>query len=102
MSARRRRVRLTPRAQRDYDDILLYTEATWGPEQADRYEAALDRGLARLGTNARIGVARDDLHPGLRVHPVERHLLYYRIRNDTVEVIRILHERVDPARHVLP
>ena len=44
-----------------------------------------------------IGKARDDLGVGLRAWPVEHHVLYYRVSENLVEVVRILHERVDPA-----
>ena len=42
------------------------------------------------------------LFPGCRVRPVERHVLYYRILGDVIEVVRILHERVDPTEHFPP
>lgn len=100
MSAPSRPLRLTDRAQRDYDDLLLYSEQTWGNEQADRYEAAMAEGFDTLQINPRIGVARDHLLPGLRVYFIQRHVVYYRIVAEVVEVVRILHERADPARHL--
>lgn len=49
-----------------------------------------------------IGKARDDLGAGLRAWPVEHHVIYYRIKSDAIEVVRILHERADAARHLRP
>jgi len=50
--------------------------------------------------NPMIGVPKDGIALGLRAYPVKRHILYYRIEDDAVEVARILHERVDPARRL--
>jgi toxin ParE1/3/4 len=102
MSARRFRLRLAPRAQRDVRGIRLYGLKQWGEGQADDYESALNRAMESLRANPRIGVARDNLLPGLRAYPVEHHVLYYRIVDDTIEVVRILHGRADAARHFPP
>jgi len=74
-------------------------------------ESSLETAL-RLGDNLRhcceliaktpeIGPARDELQPGLRYFPhVEsNYLLFYRIREDTVEIARVLHGSLDYARH---
>lgn len=102
MSVRRGPLRFTTRAQRDLDDILLYSETTWGPDQADRYEAALAEGFDTLRANPQIGMAQVHLLPGLRAYFLQRHVVYYRIVGDTLEVVRILHERVDPVRYLRP
>jgi toxin ParE1/3/4 len=99
MSARRWQVRLSPDAERDYDDILLDSLLTWGESQMLRYQAAPDHALAEIEDYPEIGSMRNEYLPGCRIRPVERHVLFYRIGDD-VEVIRILHERADPARHL--
>ena len=100
MSARKRPVRLAPDAQRDYDDILLHSFLTWGETQMQHYRSALDRGLVAIGDHPEIGRPRDQLLPGCRSLQVEHHELYYRIKPDVIEVVRILHERADAARHL--
>jgi toxin ParE1/3/4 len=100
MSVPRRPVRLAPDAQRDYDDILLYTFTTWGEPQMQEYRAALDQALARLGDYPEMGKGLDRLLAGYRSLLVEHHLLYYRINDDEVEIVRILHERMDADRHL--
>ena len=49
-----------------------------------------------------MGVRRDEIAEGLRACPVRRHVVFYRDRPDRVDVVRILHERMDPARHLPP
>jgi toxin ParE1/3/4 len=82
----------------DFIDILLYTERQWGEDQQNRYEALLTQAINRLGDFPETGAARSELFPGCRVWHVERHVLYYKIGIDTIEVVRILHQRIDPRR----
>jgi toxin ParE1/3/4 len=70
--------------------------------QRDRDEAALVRAFAHLAVYADLGERRPGLFPGCHAHVVGRHVLYYRVTNDTGEVVRILHERADPTRHLQP
>ena len=101
MSAHSRSVSLTQEAQRDYDDILLYGLRTWGAEQTRRYQIRLDEAIAELVDFPEIGPRRDDLFTGCRRRLVEHHIIYYCIENDAIVVVNILHERADPARHLL-
>jgi toxin ParE1/3/4 len=99
MSARRRTYVLAPEARHDLADILVYSERFWGRRQRDIYRAALRHGFETVRDNPGIGIAKDAIEPGMRVHPVEHHLLYYRLNDNVVEIARILHERMDPDRH---
>ena len=71
MSAHRRQLRFTPRARQDYDDILVYTETTWGEEQSERYESLLMSALASLVDHPHLGTALGSRAPGLRRINVE-------------------------------
>jgi toxin ParE1/3/4 len=98
MSSPSRTVILSPDARADFTDILLYTWQQWGEDQRDRYEAILTQAIAALAEFPEAGALRPLLFPGCRVRVVELHILYYRIRNDKIEVVRILHGRADPRR----
>lgn len=41
--------------------------------------------------------ARDEILPGLRSVVVHPYTVFYRVRDDTVEIVRVLHERRDFA-----
>jgi toxin ParE1/3/4 len=99
MSAPKKAVVLSPRAEADVNNILLFTWQRWGEEQRDRYEAALERALASLAEYPEAGVRCPRCFPGCRARRVGRHVLYYRNLDDIIEVVRILHERADPTRH---
>ena len=98
MSARRLTVALTPAAQRDVSAILLDTLERWGLEQ-DAYGDELHRAFAALSLHPRIGLTRDEIAPGLRAYRVQQHTVWYRVTEDEVRVIRILHEGMDPTRY---
>jgi toxin ParE1/3/4 len=102
-------VHVTADAVRDFSEIAEYTVANFGERQARIYETTLTSAIdaLRSGPNVRGSVARDEILPGVRTLHVARlgrrgrHLLLYRESPArTVEVLRILHDAMDLARHV--
>ena len=86
--------RFTRSARDDLLDIWLYTEATWGEEQADRYQDELHDCCARIAA----GTANTRSVSGLsavRVCHCRHHYLFFVERDDTVVIIAVLHERMD-------
>jgi len=81
---------LTPRARRDLDSITAHSVREWGPEQATEMVAA----------NPLRGRSRDELRNGYFSVPRGSHIIFYRRTSDGVEVVRILHQRMEPARHL--
>ena len=102
MSSRKRTIVLTSEAQDDFIDIRFHTQQQWGETQRDRYEATLLQAIAALADFPEIGRRSPGVFSGCRVRPVEHHVLFYRIEGDVITVVRILHERADPARHFQP
>lgn len=47
-----------------------------------------------------MGVERSDLLLGVRSLSIQSHTLFYRVTTDSVEIIRVLHGRQDPKRHL--
>jgi toxin ParE1/3/4 len=96
--------RLSIYAERDLADIFSYTLETWGELQLDRYEALMEDALKRLaedpegpGTKS-----RDELFPHCRSCYAGSHVILFRVRGQTVEIARILHQSMDLQRHVPP
>ena len=111
MTQRRWRIRLGNEAEEDFAHILKYTTDTFGPQQTAIYKAALIEALAALeaGPDVLGSVSRDEILPNLRtVHVARRgrrgrHFIMYRAAaGDVIEVIRILHDGMDWARHIPP
>lgn len=90
------RYKLSPAAQRDLADIWTYTRRMWGVEQARYYVRSIRDACEALGRSTKRGQAIEDIRPGYRRLAVGAHVLFYRHgSNEEVEVIRILHQRMD-------
>lgn len=103
------RVRLTDQAELDFLDISRWSSENFGARQAEYYVEtimlaieALTDGPETLGT-----IARDELAPGVRTLHIARqgrkahHFVVFRVANDqALEVLRLLHDRMDLARHL--
>ncbi len=91
---------LSPAAQDDIADILLYTLQTWGKAQQDIYAEELDKGLALIVENPEIGRARPELYAGCRSFRIQQHIVYYAVLDDTIAIARVLHYRMDSRRYL--
>lgn len=111
------RFRLSRLAQADLARILATSIERWGIEGRQRYAAMLADAIRKVAAEPESPTtrARSELAPGLRsLHlqysraearraKVKRppHILYYRvIAPDVIEIVRVLHERMDPSRHL--
>ena len=92
--------RLTERAKADLRSIGRYTQAAWGREQRNTYLARLDTSFHLLAREPHRARACDDIRPGYRKYHVGRHLIFYRESLEGVEIIRILHDRMDIEAHL--
>lgn len=85
--------RLTRAAIADLDGIWDYTNATWGPEQANTYVADLFGCFARAVATPEAGRDRSAFVPGARSLVSGRHLVFYRQIEGQVVILRVVHER---------
>ncbi len=90
-------VLMTPAAQADLEAILHELEEK-SPKAADRIAVGVDKKCAALGRFPEPGRAREEILPGLRGTLVGKSVLFYRIRGEVVEVLRMLHGRRDLGR----
>jgi toxin ParE1/3/4 len=90
---------LTELAKQDLRSIGRYTQATWGREQRNTYLAKIDESFHLLAVEPQLGKSCEDLRASYRKYPVGRHLIFYRQSLDGVEIIRILHQRMDIEAH---
>ena len=90
---------LSPRAQSDLDAIWHYTEGRWGISQAETYTRQLWRHIEAIATQPPIGRACAEVRGGYYKYPSGSHVLFYRLSDGVVDIVRILHERMDYERH---
>lgn len=81
---------ISPQAREDLFDIWFYI-AEDSTINADRFTAKIVKKYEWLTENSEAGVKCDDLLPGLRSFPYAKYMLYYRVKNNTLELVRILH-----------
>lgn len=93
------RYRLTPRAEADLEEIWLYTKTHWSVSQADKYIREFLDAFSELAASQRSGL-KCDVREGYFKIPVGAHVAYYRQGADAIEIVRILHGRMDVNRHL--
>jgi len=91
---------IAPAAKADLKDIYQHGLRQWGQIQSENYLESIKEQFWILTEQPMIGVDRSELLLGARSLPIESHILFYRVAPDTVEIIRVLHGRQDPQRHL--
>lgn len=91
---------IAPAAKADVKDIYQYGLRQWGQAQSSRYLENIKAQLWSITEQPLMGVEHPDLLPGVRSLALESHILFYRVTTGTVEIIRVLHSRQDPQRHL--
>jgi len=92
--------RLSPRAQRDLEGIFDYTVKQWGLPQALVYTDLIEATCADLAQAPQRSQDCAAIRVGYRRRTVEQHVIYFRLMSDGIAIIRILHQRMDPIRHL--
>jgi toxin ParE1/3/4 len=93
-------VRLSPQAISDLDEIWDYTAKQWNIDQAETYLRTLEATFQLLATHPHLGRSIDDIRQGYFKFPVASHLLIFRVQENQIEIMRILHKSSDVERHV--
>jgi toxin ParE1/3/4 len=86
---------ISKKAVSDLEEIWLYTVEKWSKEQADRYYNLIFEEINYICKNGSAGKSMEHVRKGYRASKVKSHLIFYKIVKDTIEIIRILHERMD-------
>ena len=90
--------RLTREAAEDIIEIYIYGAEQFGARQADSYHSLLENTFDFLARHPLAARRRLELSPPVRIHPVQAHLVIYRIEDDgSILVIRVRHGHEDWA-----
>ena len=79
----------------DLEGIWLYTFETWSLEQADRYHELIFKEIKFIATRPAYGKNQNHLRQGYRSSQVKAHIIFYKYSDSEIEVVRILHEKMD-------
>ena len=87
---------LTHRAVEDLSRIWNYTFEKWSEDQADKYYFVLLENCQNIADNPGLGKNYKAISTELFGFKVNRHIIFYRkIDEKSIEITRILHERMD-------
>jgi len=92
-----RTLRLSKRAKADLYNIWNYTVAEFGENQAERYLSSIEEGFNLLLEHGEIGKPADHIGVSLRALSKDSHIIYYMSSESYVDVMGVLHERMDPT-----
>jgi toxin ParE1/3/4 len=94
--------KISRKAENDLETIWLYTFENWSKEQADRYLNLIFDEIEYLSDNPKTGQEFDHVRKNYRYSKVKSHLIFYKCKKsvDQIEVIRILHERMDLEKRI--
>ena len=87
--------RLSPRAQRDLENLFDYTIKLWGLAQAMRYADLIEAACADLAHAPQQAQSCDHIRPDHRRRELEQHMIYFRQASYGIAVMRILHQRLN-------
>lgn len=80
----------------DLNDIWNYTVEEWSEKQADRYYASLKFACTQIGINPELGKEYEEIKSNVYGLRTGKHIIFYQIISEQeIEILRILHERMD-------
>ncbi len=84
-------------ASQDIENIWLYTFENWSKEQADRYFNLIIDEIEYISINPDSGDDYSQVRKGYFRSRIKSHFIFYRInkKKKIVEIIRVLHQRMD-------
>jgi toxin ParE1/3/4 len=95
-----RNLKITPAARADLDTIWTYTAGHWNIDQAEAYVRSLAQTMRMLADKPGLGKKIDDVRPGYIKFPAGSNIIFYRLSEFGVDIIRVLHKSMDAERYV--
>ena len=90
------RYSISEKANQDIEKIWLYTFENWSLEQADRYYNLILDEIEFISDNFECGKSVDHIKKGYRASKVKSHIIFYKkSKRNIVEIIRVLHQKMD-------
>lgn len=80
----------------DLTNIWEHTFQMWSEKQADKYYETIKFACSEIGENPSIGKNYPEISYHLLGLKTGKHIIFYhQISDDEIEIIRVLHERMD-------
>lgn len=91
------RLRLSAAARRDLAEVRRYGIREFGGDAADSYFRGFKKSFALLRERPFAGASEPDLRDAIRSLTYKRHRIFYRVEDDVIEVLRVLHHARDAS-----
>lgn len=91
---------LTNRAAVDLAEIYNFSARQFGGRVAGSYLASLEQRFERLAEQPALGRPVPHFRPGYFRNMCLRHAIFYTRNADGILIVRVLHQRMDFARHL--
>jgi toxin ParE1/3/4 len=91
---------LAPLARTDLDEIWTFTVSQWNEEQAERYIREIEATIEAVAAKPNLGRACAEIRPGYFKIPSGSHIIFYRRTRTKIDIVRILHQRMDVGRRL--
>jgi toxin ParE1/3/4 len=94
------KLELTEAPDRYLVEIDVYSFRNFGEDRADRYLLGLHERFQKLAERPNLARSADRLRPGYRRFRHMSHVIFFQVIDDGIRIVRVLHQRMDPARHL--
>ncbi|WP_320042638.1 type II toxin-antitoxin system RelE/ParE family toxin [uncultured Desulfobacter sp.] len=91
---------LSPNAQKSLRDIKAYSLEEFGKEQTILYLKLIEKKLQMIAESPDIGRKREEIKKGYLSFLAGSHVIFYRKAKNHVDIIDILHQSMEPYRHL--
>ena len=95
MTANKSRLVWSADAEDDLIQLLRYGAREWSQDVSEAHGQTIWQSWSRLLQHPELGRLRDDLIPGLRSIVINPHVVFYRVSDDAIEIVRVIHQRED-------
>lgn len=82
---------LSEAADQDLENIFDFTLNQFGFDQAEKYLLEIEDVFKILVLHPGSGKARNEIKEGLYSFPKDNHIIFYRILDKQIQIIRVLH-----------
>ncbi len=88
------------KANQDIKKIWQYSYREWGEKKADQYYDALIVGMDSIKESPKIGMTCDDVRSGYRQYQINEHIIFYRLSDKKIHIVRILYKKMKFKSHM--
>lgn len=94
------KLRWSSKAQSDLDDIRDHTRRQWGSPQAAIYLRIIRAAIRTASSGPLQAATADHYRAGHRKIVAGAHVVFFRIKEESIEIVRILHGAMDIDSHL--